>query len=139
MEIGAALCQAFGQRQRVAGLHEDVEAPTLHFALFVLVPFVEKSQLIHVASVLSFVDDSFREQFATSGTSGELFALFPLGRPHRAVDELEFRPEALVDLVLERGDAVFRGGQGRVEALLHVPETLARHLALGLRGAGDVT
>jgi hypothetical protein len=139
MEIGAALGQAFGQREGVAGLHEDVEAPALHFALFVLVPFVEKRQLIHVASVLSSVDDSCREQFATSGTSGESLALFALGRPHGAVHELEFRPEALVDLVLERSDAVLRGGQGRVEALLYVPEAFARHLALGLRGAGDVT
>jgi hypothetical protein len=139
MEIGTALCQAFGQRQRVAGIHEDAEAPALHLALFVLFPFVEKSQLIHVPSVLSSVDDSCREQFATSGTRGEFFALFALGRPHGAVHELEFRPEALVDLVLERGDAVFRGGQGRVQALLHVSQALARHFALGLRGAGDVT
>jgi len=47
VEVGMARCQALGEGERVAGLHQHMEAPALNLAALVLVPFVEKRQLIH--------------------------------------------------------------------------------------------
>ena len=47
VEVGVARRQALGERERVPGFHQHVEAPALHLAALVLVPFVKKRQLIH--------------------------------------------------------------------------------------------
>jgi len=41
VEIGVARREALGERERVARLHQHVQAPALHLAALVLVPFVE--------------------------------------------------------------------------------------------------
>jgi hypothetical protein len=47
VEVGVARREPLGEGQGVAGLHQHVEPPALHLAALVLVPFVEKRQLIH--------------------------------------------------------------------------------------------
>jgi hypothetical protein len=68
VQVGAALGEALRERERVAGVYEHVEAPALHLVALVLVLFVEKRQLIHVASVLARVDDSCPDRFVQFGT-----------------------------------------------------------------------
>jgi hypothetical protein len=48
VKIGFTLGDPLRERKRVAGLHEDVKAPTFHFPALVLFP-LEDRQLFHPA------------------------------------------------------------------------------------------